>query len=423
MYALSSSQSGPFYAWDRRGVSFIGRHWRGGYSLAVAYWLFGLLVGLASGLVGAGMEWLANGIEYNPLHILLAAMLGWAVLILLSGWHLVGVWRSANRWRASGRAGFWGWAARLVTVAGFTQFAVVMGQVALPQFVALADIVVNGDSTIPDYTITVTDGGSDVEITGGFKYGLADALRRVLDAAPGVRVLALQSPGGRIGEARAVYRLIVDRRLNTVTNTYCMSACTYAFLGGSRRWLGVGARLGFHAGHFVGMSQAVVARQQRGFFAEVTARDGVPPAFFAHANSIAPTEMWYPTRSELLANHVLTDQVSGAASSLRLFSASLRAATQQINKGLPKQIDWQTTLVRATTSGFTLTYVYRIASLKHSTLPRDGMDYGFSHKIISTVCGHKKMRRDVEAGVVYRFEYHLRDDPAVLYAQEVQSCP
>jgi hypothetical protein len=279
MYALSSSQSGPFYAWDRRGVSFIGRHWRGGYSLAVAYWLFGLLVGLASGLVGAGMEWLANGIEYNPLHILLAAMLGWAVLILLSGWHLVGVWRSANRWRASGRAGFWGWAARLVTVAGFTQFAVVMGQVALPQFVALADIVVNGDSTIPDYTITVTDGGSDVEITGGFKYGLADALRRVLDAAPGVRVLALQSPGGRIGEARAVYRLIVDRRLNTVTNTYCMSACTYAFLGGSRRWLGVGARLGFHAGHFVGMSQAVVARQQRGFFAEVTARDGVPPAF------------------------------------------------------------------------------------------------------------------------------------------------
>ncbi len=404
-------------------MSFIGRHWRGDYSLAVAYWLFGLLVGLATGLVGAGMEWLADAIEYNPAHILLAAGLGWAVLILLSVWHLVGVWRSASRRRATGRAGVWGWAARLVTVAAFVQFGVAMARVALPQFVALADIALNGDPTIPDYKLAVTDGGTGAEITGGFKYGLADAFRRLLDAAPGVRVVALQSPGGRIGEARAVYRLIVDRRLNTVTNNYCLSACSYAFLGGSRRWLGVGARLGFHSGAFVGMSQAAVARQERGFFAAITARDGVPPGFFAHVNSVAPTAMWYPTRRELLANHVLTDQVSGAASSLRLFSASLRAASQQINNGLPRQIDWQTTLVRATASGFTLSYVYRIASLQNSTLPLDGVDHGFHNKIIGTVCGDKKMREDVEAGVVYRFEYHLLNDPAVLYAQAVSSCP
>lgn len=404
-------------------MSFIGRHWRGGYSLAVAYWLFGALVGLSATLIGAVMQWLANNTQYNPVQLLLAAVLSWALLILLSVWHLVGVWRSANRRRAAGRAGIWGWAARLMTAAGFIRFAMVMGQVAVPQFVAMADMAFNGDSTIPDYKIAVTDGGTEAEIVGGFKYGLANELRRVLDGAPTVRVVAFQSLGGRIGEARAVYRLIAERRLETVTNSDCVSACALAFLGGVRRWLGAGGRLGFHSGHFVGLSQAAIARRSSDFQANITARDGVPPGFFERVNSVAPTTMWYPTRRELLANHVLTDQVSGAASSLRLISAALRATRDKLNKGLPRQIDWLTTLERVTTSGFTISYTYRIASLRYSRLPRNGVDNGFARQIIGRVCGSKGMKRDVEAGVVYRYEFHLLDDPTVLYANEVSSCP
>jgi hypothetical protein len=43
--------------------------------------------------------------------------------------------------------------------------------------------------------------GTEIEISGGFKYGLNDDFLRILNAAPRVEVVHLNSLGGRIGEA------------------------------------------------------------------------------------------------------------------------------------------------------------------------------------------------------------------------------
>ena len=83
----------------------------------------------------------------------------------------------------------------------------------------------------------------------------ADALKKLLDAAPGVKVVHLNSIGGRVGEGYQIYQIVRDRKLATYTATDCVSACTIAFLGGSQRYLSSKARLGFHSISFGGVDQ------------------------------------------------------------------------------------------------------------------------------------------------------------------------
>src|SRR5262249_57665242 len=81
------------------------------------------------------------------------------------------------------------------------------------------------DPCIPDYTIRVMRNGSELEIAGGFKYGLANDVEKVMQASPGVNVVHLNSIGGRVGEARRLARLIRAKGLTTYTSRQCLSAC------------------------------------------------------------------------------------------------------------------------------------------------------------------------------------------------------
>ena len=78
------------------------------------------------------------------------------------------------------------------------------------------------------------------------------ALVALLPAAfPGVRVVHLDSPGGRVGEGKKLHALIRAHKLDTYVETSCQSACTLAFTAGRERILLKGATLGFHRGRLV----------------------------------------------------------------------------------------------------------------------------------------------------------------------------
>ncbi len=58
------------------------------------------------------------------------------------------------------------------------------------------------DPDVPDYTIHLLNGGTEIEIAGGIKYGLAEDFRKILKASGQVRVVHLDSIGGRLGEGQ-----------------------------------------------------------------------------------------------------------------------------------------------------------------------------------------------------------------------------
>ncbi|MBS7811327.1 hypothetical protein [Roseococcus pinisoli] len=89
--------------------------------------------------------------------------------------------------------------------------------------------------------IIVISGPIMEETEAAFPLALAQAGARPL--------VFLDSPGGIIQSGVAIGRLIRARGLQTVVpnRSICFSACGLIWLAGEERWLGEGARVGFHA--------------------------------------------------------------------------------------------------------------------------------------------------------------------------------
>ena len=83
---------------------------------------------------------------------------------------------------------------------------------------------------------------------GGFSFGGTAAVRAALDAAPGVKTVEFDSPGGRIGVADGIAGLIRQRHLATAVTRYCASACTVAYAAGQTRLASQTATFRFHLG-------------------------------------------------------------------------------------------------------------------------------------------------------------------------------
>ena len=76
-------------------INFVTKHWRGEYSLPRSFWVHGVLLGSLLMVVSSLL------LEETGLYT------GWLVFIVIGGWQIGGVWRSAKR-----RGGFWAKAAK-----------------------------------------------------------------------------------------------------------------------------------------------------------------------------------------------------------------------------------------------------------------------------------------------------------------------
>ncbi len=103
-----------------------------------------------------------------------------------------------------------------------------------------------GQKDTPPYALRLLRQGTEVKLSGGMPAGTANALETMLDAAPQIKVVHLNSIGGFIGEGEKIRDLIEQRGLTTYTSTQCASACTIAYLGGTSRYLAPRAKLGLH---------------------------------------------------------------------------------------------------------------------------------------------------------------------------------
>jgi hypothetical protein len=158
----------------------------------------------------------------------------------------------------------------------------------------------------------LSDDGQTLALTGSIELGTTRRLEQMLADAPTIKEIVLASHGGNIFEARGLSTTIRQHGLNTVVNGECSSACTTIFIGGIERVLTPGARLGFHQ-YRVAASYAVLGAdpaQEQARDREIFLASGVAGWFLDEMFQSAASQIWYPTRSELIRAHVVTGPTS-----------------------------------------------------------------------------------------------------------------
>jgi hypothetical protein len=176
---------------------------------------------------------------------------------------------------------------------------------ALPPSLADAQ---DPDDAAPPARVVLGPQGHDIRLAGELGEGTADRLRVLLAANPHVERLHLTSEGGLVEEGQAIGDLVAARGLATYVPDYCVSACTLAFVRGTRRYLVAGGRLGFHAPYEIGPSgrtvQADGVPERAAYLAA-----GLDPAFVTQALATASDDLWVPDAPRLLAAGAVTETV------------------------------------------------------------------------------------------------------------------
>ncbi|WP_340161136.1 hypothetical protein [uncultured Hoeflea sp.] len=288
---------------------YIVTHWRGEQGL-----VWSLLVNLA-GLrlvILAGQE-LAQPGDYQDYHEWPATVLAAAFLLhgVVFVWQAVGVFRAgeAHIRHFGSIAGHWG--AQLAVIIAFWLTASAALQAW--QMTIEAPDYKNFASTMEaeraaKYMITAQPDGV-LSIKGTLELGITRRLAALLVQDGEIYEIALSSEGGNIYEARGLSRLFRENGLTTTVTDECSSACTTAFIGGRKRQLAPGAKLGFHqyrimaSYHVLGADPRAEEKKDQQLFLEA----GVSRDFVSRMHSAAPGSMWYPEAGELLDAGVITE--------------------------------------------------------------------------------------------------------------------
>ena len=101
-------------------------------------------------------------------------------------------------------------------------------------------------------TITIekyTNGDPYILFTGEILYGIDNAaLQTAIANTPAAKSIAFNSPGGSVYEGWGIAATIRQSQLSTYIPAYneCLSACTFAFMGGVTRYFSNNGIMGYH---------------------------------------------------------------------------------------------------------------------------------------------------------------------------------
>jgi hypothetical protein len=280
-------------------LRWIVRHWRGGYSLGVSYWLSGLprmvLIIVLSALIRA------RPVVVHQLDVSLTVLLECVLLTYV--WLGVGIWRSASRHiKETGRR-FW---------ARFAQVLVVIGAAS-----TLATFTSNiGTLTqelvlyrkldhMPKLSVTTGLQGRGLYVDGTLVRGSGDVIAAAIEKNPNLQFVQISGPGGLLDEARIAGKAVKNHHLATFVTSECDSACTLIYMSGSQRVLYRTASLGFHSPVMAPLTVANLYAYAARMRTELI-QLGATPNFAALASSIDSQTIWRPDTGTLLANHVVT---------------------------------------------------------------------------------------------------------------------
>lgn len=215
-----------------------------------------------------------------------------------------GAWRAIGRWESlrgpSARARV---AKGLVLSLALVAAGATMLRHRPEQALEMARIALGRDP-LPAVQLRLEGEGRVLRLVGPLGAGSADRVEAALRASPSVRLVQLDSPGGRVFEAQAIAAAIRRRGLDTYAEGLCASACTMLLLAGHDRGAAPQARIGFHRPQFAGLDDEQVTDSHALLAAYREA--GLGAAFVARVRATRSDAMWYPSRGELQRWQVLT---------------------------------------------------------------------------------------------------------------------
>ncbi|MFN5048469.1 RDD family protein [Roseateles sp.] len=288
----------------RDADGYLIRHWRGQLSLVQAFWINNILLALPLGAaLGALMSWISlkgEALQAGSIAVLLA----WPVLIVVQVWCIVGAWRAASRYLREGGHALWTWLTRLVLLISAAQILVSALAGFGPQMDEYWQLA-RGRDPIGQAQISLSDDGRTLRLNGPIGMGDATRVQTLLAGRrEPLRLVELQSPGGRVHEAERMVQLVRQAGADTRVVGGCESACTLVFLAGDKRQLMPGAQLGFHrasSNTFNPVFDEMANRE----LAATYRRMGLPEGFIERTLRTPAHSMWYPRHEELLRESLI----------------------------------------------------------------------------------------------------------------------
>ncbi|HTN98821.1 MAG TPA: PAN domain-containing protein [Nordella sp.] len=142
-----------------------------------------------------------------------------------------------------------------------------------------------------------TETAALITITGELDFiDAIDFLRKTGEVKEAV--VLLRSPGGNVVAGISIGRAIRQKGFLTVVpaSTNCSSACALAWLGGTPRFMGEGAQIGFHAAYMVRGGRARRSITGNVALAEYVDGLGLSPQAVAYITGAPPERMYWLTR-------------------------------------------------------------------------------------------------------------------------------
>ncbi len=283
--------------------NFIFRNWRGESPFWVSFLAWTIVLPLLIFVVVT--LWLTQwSMQDTPASRMIQGAVGFLLIGAVSIWQLVGMWRASALDRSTGRWWITRWLARAVSI--------IVGAAGLLMLTPFSSGMVSlyREATDQDWigqqghTVSVED--TNLQITGYLAWGVLGEVSRALASNPGIQTVVLNSPGGHVGVGTRLYDEIRSHGLDTYADEMCASACTLAFLGGTRRYVRAGARLGFHAVGGDGANSIGAGTNKIRSLFEAT---DVPETFVQRVFATPSDSAWYPSRKELIGAHIVTDVI------------------------------------------------------------------------------------------------------------------
>lgn len=284
--------------------NYFTRHWRGELSLPQSYWLNTYLLTLVFALYLFGIS--STDFTTHPKLTASLFISFWVMLVISQIWLSVGIIRSARKYSAKyPRKSGWGAAAMLFTVIGFLSTASAFFQQGIPQITGFSEII-SAALHKKEYSTRLLRNLTEIELTGPLDFGVSADLEAILNEYPTLKVLHLNSWGGRLAEADKLKDIVLQRKLDTYVGMECQSACVTVFVAGQRRLISKTAVIGLHEPYFPGLDEnelAESARETKSFFYS----RGIKGETVEKGFSTKHDEMWNPSHEELFASGIATE--------------------------------------------------------------------------------------------------------------------
>jgi hypothetical protein len=284
-------------------LRFFGRQWRGEAPLWVSALVVSIL--LTWGLVISATSWLRGfTMEQTPYANIAAGAVVYTLITAVCIWQLVGTWRAAAKSRGPNRWWITRWSARLVALLGIGLAGLALSGMPAGMTRYYAEAHDTDPIGVQGHSLAVN--GDEVIVSGHLTWGLYYEFVEALRDNDGLRTIVLNSPGGHYAVGRRMSAMIKARGLDTMTTEMCGSACTFAYLGGHRRLLREGARLGYHS---PSGNTDFILEQVGTHMAGVLREADVPEDFIARVFATPADGAWFPTVDELRDANIVTDVV------------------------------------------------------------------------------------------------------------------